>query len=226
MKIAVFGGSFNPFHIGHGMVADSVIRELGYDKVIFVPTCVPPHKEMVALGATAEDRLGMIKAFCGAEGDGLGPDAPFLFDSCEIDRGGVSYTCDTLEYLTKKCKPVLDGKLGFIMGEEIAAEFHKWKNPDKIAQLADLIIIPRNPDYSRGDKGVAEHGNKPAGAYTGDFSVAFNGEDFGYPYKMLSQPVVSVSSTDIRNRIAGGKSFKYLVPSAVFEYIEEKRLYR
>ena len=222
MKIAVLGGSFNPFHIGHAMVADSVIRELGYDRVIFIPTFIPPHKEFASCGVSAEDRLCMIQAFCGAEGD----NSPFLCDSCEIDRGGISYTCDTLAYIIDKYREHIDGKPGLIMGEEIAAEFHKWKNPDKIAEMADFIIVPRLPDYSRADSDVSQHANRPSGDYTGDFSVAFNSKDFGYHYKIISEPVVSVSSTDIRNRIANGKSYKYLVPSAVFEYIEGKKLYR
>ena len=231
MRIAVLGGSFNPFHIGHAMAGESVIKELGYDKVIFIPTYIPPHKKITGTGASASHRLGMLKAFCMEEGrlaEGFsgkdGSDISFLFDSCEIDRGGVSYTWETLEYIINKCKGVIEGRPGLIIGEEIAAEFNKWKNPEKIAAMADIIIVPRIPDYSRKDAGC--YTNKPSGDYEGDFSVPFDENSFGYPYKKLSSPVVSVSSTDIRNRIANGKSYKYLVPSPVFKYIEEHNLYR
>ena len=223
MKLAVFGGSFNPLHIGHVMVAETVIKELGYDKVLFIPTCVPPHKETAKGSASGEDRLGMIRCFC--EDENTSEDMKFLFDSCEIDRGGISYTVDTLSYVISKYGDSIEGKPGLIMGEEIAAEFHKWKKPDKIAELADLIVVPRVADYSK-EEAVKGRGNKPSGNYTGDFSVPFDGRKFGYNYKMISDPVISVSSTDIRNRVANGKSFKYLVPSAVFKYIEEKKLYR
>ena len=227
MKIAILGGSFNPLHNGHAMVAESVIKELGYDKVIFIPTCMPPHKEIKSLGATTEQRLEMVKVFCRAEGESFEREGeiPFLFDSCEIDRGGVSYTYDTLKYITEKCKDIIEGKPGLIMGEEIAAEFHKWNHPELIAQMADLIIVPRLPDYSKMVKSDGDS-NCPTGQYKGDFGVKFDGEKFGYDFKMLSEPVLTVSSTDIRKRIKAGKSFKYLVPSSIFEYIEHNKLYR
>ena len=134
MKIAVFGGSFNPLHIGHATVAETLVKEYGYDKVLFVPTFIAPHKEIAGC-ISAEHRLGMIKAFCAADGNGA-----FEAEDCEIKRGGVSYTCDTLEYLKTKFEKVLDGKFALVMGEEIASEFYKWKNPDKISSLADFII--------------------------------------------------------------------------------------
>lgn len=217
MKIAILGGSFNPFHIGHAMVADTVVKELGYDKILFVPTCIPPHKTLSGLSST-EQRLAMVKAVCKSEGEGH-----FELETCEIDRGGVSYTVDTVKYLTDKYKDILDGKIGLIMGEEIAAEFDKWHCPDEIAALCDLIIVPRYPDYS--ENHTSGH-NKPTGNYEGDFKVQFNKENFKYPCKVLANPVLQVSSTEIRLRIPENRSFKYLVPAAVYEYIQKNNLYR
>ena len=93
MKVAVFGGTFNPIHIGHAMLADTIIKELGYDKVLFVPTFVPPHKDASKI-VDAKHRMEMISRFCQSEGN-----CHFELESCEVDRGGVSYTSDTLEYL-------------------------------------------------------------------------------------------------------------------------------
>lgn len=218
MKIAIFGGSFNPLHIGHAMLADTIMKELGYDKIFFVPTCIPPHKEIHG-GASTAQRLEIVTAFCKSEAHNY-----FEVEPCEIERGGVSFTIDTVRYLTEKYKLQLEGKIALLMGEEIAAEFDKWKDPDKIAELCDLIIVPRYPDYF-GQK-ISEVKNTPIGNYSGDFKVKFKKENFKYPCKVLDIPLIPVSSTEIRGRIASGLSFKYLVPPAVFDYIEENHLYK
>lgn len=235
MKIAVFGGSFNPLHLGHAMLADVIIKELGFDKVLFVPAYMPPHKTMNNNSAT--DRLQMLKDFCASEGDGH-----FEAESCEIERGGISYTCDTMEYLSEKYKDVLEGKFFLVMGDEVAADFHKWKNPEKIAEYADFIITRRYPDVAAFErlqkKLAAAEGNctenkknegfenVPSGTYKKDFEVKFSREKFGYPCIYLENPVLPVSSTEIRQKISEGKSFKYLVPSSVYEYIKNHNLYK
>lgn len=217
MKIAVFGGTFNPVHIGHAMLADTIVKELGYDKVLFVPTYQPPHKDSSKIVA-AEHRMEMISRFCKTEGNGH-----FELESCEIDRGGISYTSDTLEYLTQKYEGKLSSKLAFVMGDEVAAEFHKWRNPQKISELANLLIVHRYPDVKALESSLYD--NKPTGDYKGDFSVKFDSKTFEWPHIYLETPMLPVSSTDIRRRIAEGKSFRYLVPPAVFDYINENELY-
>ena len=217
MKVAVFGGTFNPLHVGHAMLADTIVKELGYDKVLFVPTYAPPHKEFSKI-VDAKHRMEMISRFCQSEGNGH-----FELESCEVDRGGISYTSDTLEYLTKKYEGRLTEKLAFVMGDEVAAEFHKWRNPDRISELADLLIVHRYPDVKALESSLYD--NKPTGDYKGDFSVKFDLKTFGYPCKYIESPMLPVSSTDIRRRIAEGKSFRYLVPPAVFDYIIENKLY-
>lgn len=218
MKIAVFGGSFNPLHVGHAMLADKVIKELGFDKVLFVPAYAPPHK-IIKDQISAEGRLAMLKAFCEAEGNGH-----FEVESCEIERGGISYTCDTLEYLTEKYKGIVEGKFSFIMGDEVASDFHKWKNPEKIAQLADFIITHRYPEVTALEASL--HDNIPRGDYKRDFAVQFDMEKFGWPCIYLEEPLLPVSSTEIRKKAASGKSYRYLVPKVVYDYIEAKGLYR
>ena len=199
------------------MLADTVIKQLGFDKVLFVPAYMPPHKIM-SLKISAQHRLNMIKEFCAAEGNGF-----FEAEPCEIERGGISYTSDTLEFLTQKYKNQLDGKLAFIMGDEVAAEFNKWHKPEQIAQLADFIITHRYEDVVTGNKSFM---NKPAANYKGDFKEKFTAEKFGHPLIELTEPVLPVSSTDIRNRIAEGKSFRYLLPASVYEYIVKNNLYK
>ncbi len=217
MRIAVFGGSFNPLHNGHAMLADTIIKELHYDKVLFVPTFIPPHK-IVNESIAAEHRLGMIKAFCHSV-----PDNVFVAEDCEIRRGGVSYTFDTLTFLAEKYKNLLDGKLSFVMGDEVAAEFHKWKNPDGIAQIADFIITHRYPDAGVLESKLVK--NIPGKDYAGDFKARFDEKKFGYPCLYLKEPMLPVSSTQIRGRILENRSFKYLIPPAVYDYIKEHKLY-
>ena len=223
MKIAVFGGSFNPLHIGHAMLADTIITELGYDKVLFVPTFITPHKVLGGT-VTSQQRLEMVQAFCASIADGR-----FEAETCEFDRGGVSYTSDTLEFLTNKYSGQLDGKLAFVMGDEVAAEFDKWRNPQKVSDLADLIIVHRYPDIGALEKVLytPENSvqNKPSGNYRGDFAVKFDRDNFAYPHIYIENPMLPVSSTEIRTRIAAGKSYRYLVPQAVYEYIKENGLY-
>lgn len=221
MRVAILGGSFNPLHIGHAMLADTIIKELGYDKVLFVPTCIPPHKE-IAGGISTEARLGMVWAFCNSVGGGK-----FELETCEVDRGGVSYTIDTLKYIITKYKNQIEGKPALLMGEEIAAQFSKWKGPDEIVQLADLIIVPRYPDFfGRKLPMYDEVSNKPVGVFDGDFKEKFDKKTFPYPCKCLEIPILPVSSTEIRARIASGRSFRYLVPESVYNYIEKETLYK
>lgn len=217
MKLAILGGSFNPLHIGHAMLAETIVKELGYDKVLFIPTCIPPHKE-IREGATTDQRLAMVKAFCDSY-----PRPCFELEPCEVERGGVSYTCDTLKYIHEKYKGQLTGNPALLMGEEIAAEFYHWKNVEQVAEMADIIVVPRYPDYY--GRMVENAKNTPTGHYKGDFKSKFDPAAFKYPYRKLEIPMVPVSSTEIRARMATGKSFRYLVPTAVFEYIEKNGLY-
>ena len=110
------------------------------------------------------------------------------------------------------------------MGQEIAAEFHKWKNPEKVAALAKITIVPRFADYSVKD--VEKSKNKPTGAYAGDFSTEFDIKKFGYECNMIDVKSLPISSTNIRNRISNNLSFQYLVPQSVFEYILKNNLYK
>ncbi len=215
MRIAVLGGTFNPLHKGHVMLAELACEKLGYDRVLFIPSYIPPHK-IITAKMTAEDRLEMVRGFCEKEGSGR-----FLCETCEIERGGVSYTCDTLEYISEKYKNNIEGKPGFILGEESAAEFHKWKNPDRIADLADLVIARRKPGNLAA--GVSE--NTPKGQFTGDFSRVFNSENFGYPFIELQNPEMKISSSEIRALIAEGGDWEKYLPRAVTEYIKGRKLY-
>ena len=215
MKIALLGGAFNPLHIGHAMLAEIAVKELGFDKVLFVPTFIPPHKCFTD-AASAKDRLGMVRSFC--------KDSPhFAVEACEIERGGVSYTFDTLQYIIKKFGDSIEGKPALIIGEENAREFEKWYRASDVASLADIVIARRRD----GEKGEALKAfqNTPLGNYTGGFDGEESSLAFPFPHRLLDNPPLTLSSTEIRSRIGSGKSWRYLVPERVFRYIIRKRLY-
>ncbi len=221
MRIAVFGGTFNPLHVGHAMLAETVVRELGYEKLLFVPTFIPPHKEAVSL-VSAQHRLKMIERFCSFSAGS--EKQRFFAESCEIERGGISYTSETLQFIAEKYKDELNGdRLAFVMGQEVAAQFYKWKNPEKVSALADLLIASRVPEKN----GVETTGteNKPIGLYTEDYADQTYVENFPYPHKFVGNPIFPVSSTEIRARIAKDKAWRYLVPEPVFQYIISNSLY-
>ena len=215
MKIALLGGAFNPLHIGHAMLAEIAVKELGFDKVLLVPTYIPPHKRFTD-AAPAKDRLGMVRSFC--------KDSPyFVAEACEIERGGVSYTFDTLEYIIKKFGDSIEGKPALIIGEENAREFEKWYRASDVASMSDIVIARRRD----GEKGEALKAfqNTPSGNYTGGFDGAGESVSFPFPHRLLDNPLLTLSSTEIRSRIGSGKSWRYLVPESVFRYIIRKRLY-
>ena len=217
MRIAIYGGSFNPIHIGHLSLADDVALSLGYDKILFVPTFIPPHKQFLA-SISPMSRMAMLEA-------AIADNDKFEIESCEIQRGGISYTIDTVKFLIKKYEGKLEGKFGLILGQEIAAEFGKWKSPDEVADLCDIIIGRRRVLNDR--RAIVQ--NKPRGEYVGglDASGSFLdvGNSFEWPHTLFDNFIVPVSSSEVRDRIASGKSWRYLVPPAVCEYIVSNRLY-
>jgi len=187
MKIAVLGGTFNPVHIGHLFLASEVRYLLGYDKIIFVPSNIPAHKQLEG-NVTAEQRVEMLVAAV-ADEDG------FVVDTCEIKRGGVSYTIDTIHYLEEKYKP--QARVGIIIGDDLVAGFHKWKKYKSLIEAAEIIVARREKER-----------HTP-----------------GFPSVPVDNAVLPVSSSGIRARIAEGAPYRYLLPYEVYRYITEKGLY-
>lgn len=224
MRLAVLGGSFNPIHIGHLALADEVCVELGYDRIAFVPTFIPPHKTF-ADTVSAVDRLEMVKRVCQQ-------DDRFFAESCEIDRGGTSYTFDTIEYLEKKYAGQLDDKIGLIMGDDLLPGFHLWYRAEELSRKCNLILARRPQSVVQQKTG---HENHDKGMY-GQVAHATVDENGKKLFEVSSDPLFAgsvsiknpelvISSTDIRQRASSGRSFKYLVPVEVFKYIVERNIY-
>ena len=215
MKIALLGGSFNPIHIGHLALADEVCTALGYDRLLFVPAWKAPHKEARETVA-AKARLEMVRCACTN-------DERFCAEPCEIERGGTSYTYDTICQLEKKYENVLDAPLGLVIGEDLFPGFHLWYRASDIAQKTQLILAVR----PSGTEKNSAFSNIPTGKYQELFASTFDVEKEPLFLRAirLQNPSLELSSTEIRARIAEGRSFRYLVPPLVFEYIRKERLY-
>jgi len=194
----LFGGSFDPVHIGHIVIARDVKEELGAEEVIFVPAYRAPLKE--GHGASPEDRLNMLKlAVEGEEG--------FSIEDYELRRGGISYTVDTLEYLY----PKLREKPYLVLGADSVLKLHLWKEPERVLELSKLVVVDRE---GRLDE-VVEYLRE-------NFPQLKEGRNL-FP---VSVRRVDISATEIRKRVREGKSIYCLVPDRVREYIERRELYR
>ncbi len=142
MKIAMFGGSFNPIHDAHVQMALQAVKELSLDKLLFVPTYISPFKQNVNPDFTAknEDRIEMIKK---AIQDSKC--TKFECETCEIEREGISYTIDTVKYLNKK----YNTKIFMLIGDDLASDFTKWRNHEEIAELCNIVIAQRGHEIKK-----------------------------------------------------------------------------
>ncbi len=184
MKIGVFGGTFDPVHNGHLVIAVAALESLGLDRVIFVPTRRSPLKSYDPVAGVAE-RLAMLERAIAGE-------PRFECSRIELDRPEPSYSVDTLEALAPR------GSLFFILGADAARDISRWKDPARILELATLVIAGRPGSDPPADKlGI-----------------------------VLEAPLVDVSARELRALAARGRSLRYLVPDAVWRYIEEHGLYK
>ena len=195
MRLAVLGGSYNPIHIGHLMLADAVALRYGYDTVAFVPAFLSPFKDGHS-GCTAEDRLAMVKL-------AIADNPAFYCEPCEIERQGVSYTIDTLKFLKKKF-PQCEGKIGLIIGDDLLEGFSGWREAEHIPDYADIIV-----------------GNRIIDRYLTEQAASAG----RVPHLRVDNALLPVSSSGIRAAIQEKKSWRYLVPPAVYSYIKEHKLY-
>lgn len=220
MRLAVFGGSFNPPHIGHLALADAVHTELGFDRVLFIPTHISPLKGVKGTEALLDASLRFEMLSLAAEDSGF-----LMVSDCEIRRGGISYTADTLRFVLHEYAGKIAGKPALIMGADWIPSFHLWRNAEEIAGNADLILA-RRPGFAGFplDAGP-DTGRSPDADPRAPVRLRLPGLEREVPVFFVDNPELQVSSSDIRRRIASGKSWRYLVPEPVHRYIRKRGLY-
>jgi len=195
VRIGVLGGTFDPPHVGHLLAASDAYEALALDRLLFVPAGVQPFK-VGAVQATADQRLSMLSLL-------VSGDARFVVDPIEIDRNGLSFTVDTLAALAARHP---DARLYLLIGEDLAGQIATWREPGRIAELADIVVLSR----SGGAGGEAEPVRETA----------------ALPMRRLATRRVDVSSSEIRARVRSGKSIHGFVPDAIADFIEAAGLYR
>ncbi|MBX5466831.1 MAG: nicotinate-nucleotide adenylyltransferase [Firmicutes bacterium] len=197
--VGLMGGTFNPIHYGHLVTAEAARDAFGLDEVVFIPSGQPPHKPPREV-ARAEDRYLMTLL-------AVATNVHFDLSRVELDRGGPSYTSDTLAYF-HTLDPTVDWY--FISGADAILEIASWHAPEDIFRYAHLIAASR-PGYSLERLTALE---------------SKLGRERMARIHQLEVPALAISSSQIRERVRQGLSIKYLVPEAVEQYIAKKGLYR
>ena len=192
------GGTFDPIHNGHLILAEHSRVAFGLEKVIFIPTGKPPHKEEENI-SSMDYRYDMTLL-------AINQNPYFHLSSIEIEREGTTYTIDTIKSLRTKYK---NFEFYFIIGSDSFFNIHKWKDYEELLSLCKFIIVKRpDTDNLRLEYRVKEFNQK----YRDSIYI-------------LEAPLIDISSTRTRNRVKRGLSIKYLVPDAVELYIKKNKLY-
>jgi nicotinate-nucleotide adenylyltransferase len=214
LKLGIFGGTFNPVHLAHLIVAEYIREGFGLDRVLFIPSALPPHKDSPTTGA--EHRLAMTRLACAGN-------PHFQVDDIEVRREGRSYSIDTL----KELQGQLPGDdFYFIIGMDAFEEIGTWREARALFSLTSFLVIPRpghplgDPreflppevmveETAAGERGPVRHYKVEGGKELLNFQI----------------PVLDISSSDIRKRLRERRSVRYLLPQSVEIYIREKKLY-
>lgn len=199
-RLGIYGGTFDPVHYGHLLLAETCREACQLDEVWFVPSAVTPHKQDQSR-TPAKQRIEMLElAIAGHTG--------LKVSTIEIDRGGVSFTVDTLTAI-RESQPAAE--LFFLMGADSLHDFPTWRLPAKICEIATLLVVSRAgslpPDFEPLKAHVVVEGLTEIRT------------------TQVEMPIVELSSSDIRRRVAAKKSIRFRTPRAVEKYIETERLY-
>ena len=199
MRLGLYGGSFDPVHLGHLILAEQCREQCALDEVWFLPAASPPHKAHREL-TPGKARVEMLEFATAGHPE-------FVVNRMELQRGGTTYTVDTLQQLHDEDA---SRELFFLIGADSLSDLATWREPERIAELATVVAV------NRGDRPLPQL----------DTLQAQLGEKIASRVALVSMPGIDLSATDIRRRVRDGKSIRYLVPRAVEIYIAEHGLYQ
>lgn len=198
-RIGIMGGTFDPIHIGHLVVAEAVRIEYHLEEILFIPAAEPPHKQQMEITPAQHRYLMTVMATCS--------NPHFQVSPIELERRGPSYTVDTAIALRKIYGT--DTMFYFITGADAVLELASWKDIGLLLELCHFVAVTRPGSVEQLNKVIHNFGTQ--------------GKE---RIHRLDIPLLDISSTDIRERIKGGRSIKYIVPENVENYILKERLYQ
>jgi len=199
MRLGLLGGTFDPVHWGHLLMAEQCREQCRLDQVWLLPAGSPPHKSDNAI-STGKQRAEMLEFAIAGNPD-------LIVNRMELSRDGKTYTVDTLEQLQQE-RP--DDELFFIIGADSLNDLPDWREPERIIEYATVVAV------NRGDRPLPDR----------EELTQQLGEKITSRVELVAMPGMDLSSTDIRHRVREGHSIRFMVPRAVEAYIAENRLYR
>ena len=203
MKIGIYGGTFNPPHLGHLAAAKTALEVLELDKLLLIPAAVPPHKQLPEGTAPARERLAMVEKMA----DAMGQPGKVEVSALELEREGKSYTSDTLQTIHEQYP---EAELWLLMGTDMFLSLQNWHEPEKILELAGICAFGRT-----------EQDGEAVFAPQREYLT----KTFGARITTITLPgLVDISSTQLRERLEQGEGGKYLLP-AVYGHILMNHLY-
>lgn len=197
-RVGIMGGTFDPIHYGHLVAAETAREAFSLDKIIFVPAGIPCHKMNETTSARHRYLMTLLAIMSNPH---------FEISRVDMDRGGVTYTVDTLTDLKKRLPP--ETKMYFITGADAILEIQSWKSPGEVLSMAEFIAATR-PGYG------LENLSRALGPLVVEFQDRIH---------ILEIPPMGISSTEIRHRLAQGRSVRYLLPETVITFIYNEGLY-
>jgi nicotinate-nucleotide adenylyltransferase len=201
VRLGIFGGTFDPPHVGHLLAASDAIEHLALDRLVFVPAATQPLKATRAT-APGADRLAMVRLT-------VGNDPRLEADSVELDREGLSYTVDTLREFARRFP---SAERYFLVGADVLSSFAQWRDPRMVLELASLAVLTRRAE--------------PGGRVVEHVDDHLLGGELARRATTVPTRRIDVSSTEIRDRVHSGRSIHGFVTDAVAEYISSHGLYR
>jgi nicotinate-nucleotide adenylyltransferase len=197
-RLGLFGGTFDPIHIGHLHIAECAREQFALDGILFIPTGQPVRKLQTGFSA-AEDRHAMLKA-------AIAGNAHFDVSRIELERPGATYTIDTLRAIKERYGE--KAELFFIVGSDSATDLVTWKEAEAIAELVTILSARRDPLLS-----------PVGGCFPAQTTACFD-------VRSIDSCLIGISSRELREWVRQGRSIHYLVPNATHAYIEEQKLYQ